>query len=135
LSDFALDPRIAADSFPVAELRLSTVRLMRDANYAWLLLVPRIVYAIEIADLDRDDRETLMDEIVKASRALRETSPCDKLNVAALGNAVAQLHVHVIARRRDDPAWPKPVWGAVPARAYAPGEGEALGAMLAARLT
>ena len=135
MPDFALDPRIAADTLPVVDLELSTVRLMRDANYAWLLLVPRIDYAIEIVDLQDDHRRALMEEIVKASKVVRETAPCDKLNVAALGNAVAQLHVHVVARRRDDPAWPKPVWGAAPAKAYGPGEGEALAAKLAARLT
>ena len=62
-----------------------------------------------------------MDEIVRASAALRETVACDKLNVASLGNVVAQMHVHVIARRHDDVAWPKPVWGAAPAKAYASG--------------
>ena len=107
---------------------------MRDANYSWLLLVPRVTYANEIADLTPADRAALMDEIVKASTALRDTVKSDKLNVAALGNVVAQLHVHVIARRHDDAAWPKPVWGAAPAKSYPPGEGEALAAKLAARL-
>jgi diadenosine tetraphosphate (Ap4A) HIT family hydrolase len=134
LPDFQLHPQIAADSFAVCELGLSSVRLMRDANYAWLLLVPRVTYANEIADLTPADRAALIDEIVKASAALRETVKSDKLNVAALGNVVAQLHVHVIARRHDDIAWPKPVWGAVPAKAYPPGEGEALAAKLARRL-
>jgi diadenosine tetraphosphate (Ap4A) HIT family hydrolase len=134
LPDFQLHPQIATDSFAVCELGLSTVRLMRDANYGWLLLVPRVAYANEIADLTPEDRAELMDELVRASRALRETVACDKLNIAALGNVVAQLHIHVIARRHDDPAWPKPVWGAVPPTSYAPGEGEALAAKLAARL-
>ena len=134
MPDFQLHPQIAADSLAVGELALSTVRLMRDANYSWLLLVPRVSYANEIADLTPADRAALMDEIVKASTALRETVTSDKLNVAALGNVVAQLHVHVIARRHDDAAWPKPIWGAVPAKAYQPGEGEALAARLAARL-
>jgi len=131
---FQLHPQIAADSFAVAELTLCSVRLMRDANYGWLLLVPRVAYANEIADLTAEDRATLMDEVAQASKALRETVTCDKLNVAALGNVVAQLHIHVIARRHDDPAWPKPVWGAAPAKTYADGEGEALAAKLAARL-
>jgi diadenosine tetraphosphate (Ap4A) HIT family hydrolase len=134
LAEFSLNSQIAGDTFPVAELPLSTARLMRDANYPWLLLVPRITYAIDVVDMTATDRARLMDEIVKASAALRETVPCDKLNVATLGNVVAQMHVHVIARRRDDAAWPKPVWGAVPAKAYAPGEGEELAAKLAARL-
>jgi diadenosine tetraphosphate (Ap4A) HIT family hydrolase len=134
LPEFLLDPQIAADSLAVCELGLSTVRLMRDANYPWLLLVPRVTYANEIADLTPADRAALTDEIVKASAALREAVRSDKLNVAALGNVVAQLHVHVIARRHDDACWPKPVWGAVAAKAYQPGEGEALAAELAARL-
>jgi diadenosine tetraphosphate (Ap4A) HIT family hydrolase len=133
LTAFTLHPQLSTDSLPVAELSLSTVRLMRDANYPWLLLVPRIE-AIDVADMTPPDRAALMDEIVKASTALRETVPCDKLNIATLGNAVAQMHVHVIARRRNDISWPKPVWGAAPAKAYQPGEGEALAAKLAARL-
>ena len=131
MTEFALHPQIAADTFPVTELQLSSARLMRDANYPWLLLVPRITYAIDVVDMTAEDRALLMDEIVKASAALRATVPCDKLNVATLGNVVAQMHVHVIARRRDDVAWPKPVWGAVPAKAYGAGEGEALAAQLA----
>ena len=134
MAEFVLHPNIVADTFPVAELPLSSARLMRDANYPWLLLVPRITYAIDVVDLTAKDRAALMDEIVRASTALRETVACEKLNVATLGNVVAQMHVHVIARRRDDASWPKPVWGAAPAKAYSPGEGEALAAKLAARL-
>jgi diadenosine tetraphosphate (Ap4A) HIT family hydrolase len=134
IPDFSLDPRLAADSVPVGELPLSAVRLMRDANYAWLLLVPRRAAILEIADLDAADRVQLVQEIALASAALRSEVACDKLNVAALGNMVSQLHVHVIARRRDDPAWPKPIWGAAAAKAYPPGAAEALAARLAARL-
>ncbi len=134
MAEFALDPRLDADSIAVAELPLSAVRLMRDASYAWLLLVPRRAGITEIVDLSAEDRVRLIEEIALASAALRAEVACDKLNVAALGNMVPQLHVHVIARRRDDPAWPKPVWGAAPAKAYPPGAAEALAARLAARL-
>ena len=134
MSGFALDPKITADSIFVADLPLSAVRLMRDANYPWLLLVPRRAGVFEIVDLDTADRRQLMEEIATTSSALRETVPCEKLNVAALGNVVRQLHVHVIARRKDDPAWPNPIWGAAPARPYAAGAAEALAAGLAARL-
>jgi diadenosine tetraphosphate (Ap4A) HIT family hydrolase len=134
VQDFALDPQLATDSLPVAELALSAARLMRDANYPWLLLVPRRPALVEIIDLDETDRQLLMREIARASQALRDTVACDKLNVAALGNSVRQLHVHVIARRRDDAAWPKPIWGAAPPLPYAAGEAEALAARLAARL-
>jgi diadenosine tetraphosphate (Ap4A) HIT family hydrolase len=117
----------------VTDLALSQVRLMRDANYPWLLLLPRRP-AVEIVDLDPADRAQLMDEIAAASAALRETVHCDKLNVGALGNVVRQLHVHVIARRFDDAAWPKPVWGAAPKKEYEPDVIEALAAKLKARL-
>ena len=134
MADFVLDPQLAADSIPVMELPLSAVRLMRDANYPWLILVPRRSGLAEIVDLAAAERGELMTEIALASEALRAVTPCDKLNVAALGNIVRQLHVHVIARRTADPAWPKPVWGAVPLKPYAPGEAEALAAALATRL-
>jgi diadenosine tetraphosphate (Ap4A) HIT family hydrolase len=132
--DFRLDVRLEADSLHVASLPLSAVRLMRDANYGWLVLVPRRADLVELADLGPADRATLIEEIVAAGEALRATDPCDKLNIAALGNMVRQLHVHVIARRQDDPAWPGPVWGAVAARPYAAGEAEALAERIAARL-
>lgn len=116
---FTLNSSLAADSIPVAKLDLCEVRLMNDANFPWLVLVPQLPGAIEIVDLDPDTRHLLMDEIARASQALRSVTGAEKLNVAALGNQVSQLHVHVIARFRDDDAWPGPVWGAVPRRHYA----------------
>ena len=92
--------------------------MTNDALYPWLVLVPRRDGLVEILDLDAEARSRLMEEIALAAGALKGAAPCDKLNVAALGNQVAQLHVHVIARTRGDPAWPRPVWGAVPARPY-----------------
>jgi diadenosine tetraphosphate (Ap4A) HIT family hydrolase len=134
MTAFVLDPQIATDSYPVTDLKLCTVRLQRDANYPWLVLVPKRADAVEIVDLDPADRSVLLDEIVAASAALRDTVPCDKLNVASFGNAVRQMHVHVIARTFTDPGWPKPVFGAVPRKDFAPGAAEALAAKLAARL-
>jgi diadenosine tetraphosphate (Ap4A) HIT family hydrolase len=134
LSSFALDPRIAADTLPVAELKLCTVRLKLDANFSWLLIIPRIGYTTEIVDLTPEHRQALMDDVVRASEALRAVVACDKLNIASFGNAVAQIHVHVIARLHTDIVWPKPVWAATSAKAYPPGEAEALVAKLAARL-
>jgi diadenosine tetraphosphate (Ap4A) HIT family hydrolase len=134
LQQFTVDPQIESDSVPVTELKLSHVRLMRDANYPWLLLLPRRMGIFDLVDLNPEDRITLMDEIALVSTALRETVPCDKLNVATLGNAVRQLHVHVIVRTFNDPGWPKPVWGAAPKQDYAPGAAEALAAKLKARL-
>jgi diadenosine tetraphosphate (Ap4A) HIT family hydrolase len=115
---FALDPNIAAVSLMVAPLTLSDLRLMNDARYPWLILVPRIAGAVEIIDLAKRDRAILFEEITAVSAALRAATSCDKLNVAALGNHVRQLHVHVVARFRGDAAWPGPVWGAGHAVAY-----------------
>lgn len=134
MQNFVLDPQLAADSHSVADLPLSAVRLMRDASYPWLLLVPRRANLAEIIDLDEAARAQLMAEIALACEALRRTVPCDKLNVSALGNVVRQLHVHVIARRIGDVAWPRTVWGAAPPRAYGADEAEALIAALAADL-
>ena len=91
---------------------------MNDARFPWLLLVPRRAGMTEIIDLAGPDRTALFEEIVAVSTALRAATGCDKLNVAALGNSVAQLHVHVIARFHGDAAWPKPVWGSGAAVAY-----------------
>ena len=111
---FRLDERLAGSTTMVAELTLSRLLLAADATYPWLILVPRRAGAVELIDLDRDDRIALLDEVAAVSAALRRVTGCDKLNVAALGNAVPQLHVHVIARFRGDPAWPGPIWGAAP---------------------
>lgn len=108
---FVLDPRLAADTHLLGELALSQLRLMDDARFPWLILVPRIAGARELVDLDESDRIALLGEITAVGRALEGLLVPDKLNIAALGNVVAQLHVHVIARRTDDAAWPQPVWG------------------------
>ena len=119
-TQFHLDPQLAADTHPVALLPLSELRLMDDANYPWLVLVPRVPEVRELIDLDTAQQMQLLEEIGRASRMLQALFRPHKLNVAALGNAVPQLHVHVIARRQDDPAWPRPVWGMAAARAYSP---------------
>lgn len=119
-SGFALDPRLAADTAFVARWKLCNVLLMDEARFPWLVLVPRRAGATELDDLDEDDRTRLMHEIQRAMKALRTVVECDKLNVGALGNIVRQLHVHVVARREDDAAWPGPVWGHGPAHRYAP---------------
>lgn len=115
MTDFQLDPRLAADTILLADLPLSRLLMMRDGNYPWLILVPRRAGAVEILDLAAEDRAALWSEIERVAEALRAETAADKLNVAALGNVVAQLHVHVIARFRGDAAWPAPVWGRVPA--------------------
>jgi diadenosine tetraphosphate (Ap4A) HIT family hydrolase len=131
---WTLDPRLAADSVALGDLPLSRLLLAKDANYPWLILVPRRPHLVELIDLDQSGQATLMIEIARAARALKEITACDKLNVAALGNTVRQLHVHVIARRNGDPAGAAPVWGAAPARPYQPAEFERLAAALRAAL-
>ena len=118
MTAFALDPKLAADSVAVAELPLSDVRLMDDARFPWLLLVPRRAGAVEIIDLEKPDRAALFEEINAVSQALRTATACEKLNVAALGNQVKQLHVHVVGRFAGDAAWPGPIWNTGAAVAY-----------------
>ena len=116
------DPAFATTHL-VTELALCQVRLQDDARWPWLILLPRIDHAVELTDLSRKDHGRLMGEIVTASMAVRRLGeflerPVEKLNVAALGNVTPQLHVHVIGRRSDDPAWPRPVWGEGVAEPY-----------------
>jgi diadenosine tetraphosphate (Ap4A) HIT family hydrolase len=108
---FALDHRLAADTSPVMPLELCEVRLMNDARYAWLVLVPRRDGLVEITDLTSGEQAQLWNEINRATVALRQVAACDKLNLGALGNIVRQLHVHLVARTEGDAAWPGPVWG------------------------
>ena len=121
-SVWSLHPQLAQDTVAVGDLPLARVLLANDANYPWLILVPRLPGLVELIDLEENAQVQLLGEISAAARALKEVTACDKLNIAALGNQVAQLHVHIVARRRGDAAWPKPVWGVKPALAYAQGE-------------
>ena len=118
--DWSLHPQLAADTHPLAQWRLCELRLMDDTNYPWLILVPRVAGAQELIDLREAERHLLSDETDRALRVLRDVFRPRKLNVAALGNIVPQLHVHVIARDEGDPAWPAPVWGRVAARPHTP---------------
>jgi diadenosine tetraphosphate (Ap4A) HIT family hydrolase len=117
---WSLHPQLASDTVAVADLPLSRVLLANDANYPWLILVPRRPGLVELIDLEENAQVQLLGEVAAAGRALKAITECDKLNIAALGNQVAQLHVHVIGRRHSDAAWPKPVWGAAPPGAYDP---------------
>ena len=114
-----LHPQLAEDTHPVASWPLCELRLMDDTNHPWLILVPRVAEATELTDLNADAQQLLVREIDRAARALGVFRP-HKLNVAALGNLVPQLHVHVIARYQDDIAWPRPVWGTAAAKPYPP---------------
>jgi len=120
-SGFVLDARLDADTRLVESLALCDVRLMNDARFPWLVLVPRQPGLVEITDLSADEQATLWQEVNHAGAALREVVPCDKLNLGALGNIVRQLHVHIVARCEGDAAWPGPVWGSGHAQPYAEG--------------
>ena len=115
---WSLHPQLIADTHNVGDLPLSRLLIIQDANYPWILLVPRRPGVTEILDLGPAEQAQLMTEIARAGAALKEITACDKLNIAALGNIVPQLHVHVIARSTSDPAWPHPVWGRLKPRSY-----------------
>jgi len=131
---FTIDPRILADSRPLASLPLSDLLLKDDARYPWLLMLPRRAGVSEIIDLAEDDRALLLAEIALVSTALKTATGCLKLNIAAFGNVVPQLHVHVIARFANDAAWPQPVWGIGEAVAYQPADRDRLVARIRAAL-
>jgi diadenosine tetraphosphate (Ap4A) HIT family hydrolase len=115
LPTWSLHPQLARDTINIGDLPLSRVLVVNDASWPWLLLVPRRLDVGEIIDLDEVEQAQLMTEIARVARALKTVTACTKLNIAALGNIVRQLHVHVVARREDDVAWPRPIWGAAPA--------------------
>ena len=132
---WSLHPQLTQDTIDIGDLPLCRVLVIKDANYPWLLLVPRRHGVIEIADLDYIEQAQLMNEMMQAGRSLKSLTGCDKINTAALGNVVPQLHIHVIARKRGDAAWPKPVWGVVPAIAYDDAALQTLMTALRQRLT
>jgi diadenosine tetraphosphate (Ap4A) HIT family hydrolase len=117
-TDWSLHSQLQKDTIDIGDLPLSRVLVIKDAQYPWLLLVPRRAEIVEIIDLDEVEQAQLMTEISRVARALKEITKCDKLNIAALGNVVPQLHVHIIARRSSDVAWPRPVWGVMPPLAH-----------------
>lgn len=107
---FELHPRLALDSTFVCELSLCQVRLSHNAAFPWIILIPKQAAMTEIIDLTLNDQEQLLKEIRLASQVMRKLFQPTKLNIANLGNMVAQLHIHVIARFSSDKAWPNPVW-------------------------
>lgn len=120
MNDFELHPRLAEDCAPVVRLGLCQVLLMRDARYPWFILVPERRDISEFYELSAPERAQLMEESTLLARRMVELFRPAKLNIAALGNVVPQLHVHHIARYTNDAAWPSPVWGRLPALPYAP---------------
>lgn len=115
---YSLHPQLVNDGIWVGDFRLCTLLLINDAQYPWFVLVPRREDVAEIFQLDRADRQQLLDESCLLAEALKDAFSAHKINIAALGNMVPQLHVHHIVRYRHDPAWPAPVWGKLPAVPY-----------------
>lgn len=118
MGSFTLDERLEADSRPISVLGLCQLRLMNDRRWPWLLLVPQRPDMEEIFQLSPLDQTLLTFEAGETARALKKVTGCSKINVAALGNQVRQLHVHVIARDPQDTGWPGPVWGVGKAEPY-----------------
>lgn len=117
---FTLHKQLEAESAFVRDLAFSQLRLQNQKIVPWLILVPRRSDVIEIYKLSANERAQLMDEIVQASRAVEELYKPFKINIAALGNVVPQIHVHVIGRYENDPVWPAPVWGRLQPAPYEP---------------
>jgi diadenosine tetraphosphate (Ap4A) HIT family hydrolase len=115
---FTLHPQLAADTFLLGDFPLCTCRLMNDMHYPWLILVPQVADVREIYELGGRDQQQLLRESSWLAQRLAQHFNADKINIAALGNMVPQLHIHHIARYRNDCAWPAPVWGKHPAEAY-----------------
>jgi diadenosine tetraphosphate (Ap4A) HIT family hydrolase len=115
---FELHPRLSQDSAIIGEFDLSLLLLSRDANYPWCILVPKCEDIYEIHHLSEEEQLQLIRESCRLSEVMTSVFDADKMNVAALGNVVRQLHVHHIARFTDDPAWPQPIWGKLPAKEY-----------------
>ncbi len=115
---FELHPRLAQDSQVIGEFDLSLLLLSRDANYPWCILVPKREEVYEIHHLSEEEQLQLIRESCRLSEVMTSVFDADKMNVAALGNVVRQLHVHHIARFTDDPAWPQPIWGKLPMKEY-----------------
>jgi diadenosine tetraphosphate (Ap4A) HIT family hydrolase len=115
---FSLDPKLKSDTHFVADLKISRLLLMNDVNYPWLILVPQKENAVELTDLTFDEQTEVLHEINLVAKILQQHFSCDKINIAALGNITRQLHIHVIARFKNDVAFPKPVWGFAQAKPY-----------------
>lgn len=116
---FTLHSQLAKDCVPLGDFRLCRALLMNDAQYPWLILVPRREDVSELFQLSRIDQQSLLEEVNSVAAALAGHFSADKMNIAALGNVVPQLHLHIIARFREDSAWPRPVWGVQPVQPYA----------------
>jgi len=108
---FFVDKKLAEDTFVLGDLEMSRVLVMDNANFPWLVVVPKVYNVSEVFELTSKQREKILDEVVHVSKILKKTFDAEKINIATFGNKVRQLHFHIIARFEDDIAWPEPVWG------------------------
>ena len=116
---YILNSQLEADSFEIAQLGLCALRLMNNQNLIWMILIPQQESVTELIDLSPADQARLLAEMNQVSHLLKQHFPCDKINIALLGNVVPQLHVHVIARCFDDVYFPKAPFG-LPGEVYTP---------------
>ena len=108
---FEMDKRLVGDTVELGDFALSRVLLMNDSRYPWLILVPRVVDASEVFDLQLEQQQELWQETQVVAHALKHAFAADKINIATLGNVVSQLHMHIVVRMQNDEAWPAPIWG------------------------
>lgn len=135
MQKFTLDPQLEKDTLPITRLPLCHLALMNDSRYPWAILIPMKPGLTELIDLSSEEQAQLMEEIILVSRVLQTECGAYKLNTAALGNMVRQLHIHIIARQQDDPAWPGPIWGVGESIPYDPATATALINRLSAALS
>ena len=126
MGEFVLNKQLEADTHLVSELKNCSLRLLDDARWPWLVLVPRIAGAQEWHDLSKGQRIMIDDEVARVACALKTMTGCEKINIAAIGNMVRQLHIHVIARNQGDANWPGSVWGFGEREPYAPEDADSL---------
>lgn len=115
---FEMDKRLVGDTVELGDFALSRVLLMNDSRYPWLILVPRVVDASEVFDLQLEQQQELWQETQVVAHALKHAFAADKINIATLGNVVSQLHMHIVVRMQNDEAWPAPIWGRGIAQPY-----------------
>ncbi|MCB1430287.1 MAG: HIT family protein [Nitratireductor sp.] len=135
MADFELDERLASDSIELGMVNGCKLLLMNDRRWPWLVLVPMVAGAVEWHDLEPETASRCLDAAMELGKALKQATGCEKINMAAIGNIVRQLHIHVVARSPGDPNWPAPVWGFGAREPYADGEHGALEQALLSRLS
>ena len=126
MTEFRLDPKLAADTFAVKSMDSCELLLANDKRWPWLILVPRMEDAVEWHELFTDQRQDIDLEIANSASVLKAITGCEKVNIASLGNMVRQLHIHVVARSNGDPNWPGPVWGYGESAPYDPATADKL---------